>query len=122
MADSNAVADLTGIPKFRFRHLAVTHIDRRILEPTKIAVAGIDRNPSLVQAGPDNIARWTRQKGGYAPRRHAGWKALIEEHRWSTPRTLLLADSGAGQRRRSSHPFIGPGFVTEAERAAIYAA
>ena len=96
-------------------------IDRRVFELTKIAVAKIDRDPSLVQVGLDNIERWTRQKEGYVPLCHAEWKALIEEHPWEKLRTLLLDDSDEGQRLRSSHPFIGPRFVTEEERAAIYA-
>ena len=98
------------------------HIDRRVFELTKIAVARIDRDPSLVQAGLDNIARWTRQKGGYVPLCHAEWKALIEERPWPELRALLLDDSDEGQRLRSSHPFIGPEFVTQAERATIHAA
>ena len=97
------------------------HIDRRVFELTKIAVARIDRNPSLVQAGLDNIERWTRQKGGYVPLCHAEWKALIEERPWPELRTLLLQDNDEGQRLRSSHPFSGPEFVTEKERATIHA-
>ena len=94
-------------------------IDRRMFELTKIAVAKIDRDPSLVEIGLDNIARWTRQKGGYLPACHAEWKALIEEHPWAKLRALLLKDSDEGQRLRSSHPFRG--LVTEEERARILA-
>ena len=94
-------------------------IDRRVFELTKITVAKIDRDPSLVEIGLDNIARWTRQKGGYLPACHAEWKALIEEHPWAKLRALLLEDSDEGQRLRSSHPFRG--LVTEEERARILA-
>ena len=93
-------------------------IDRRVFELTRITVARIDRDPSLVQVGLDNIARWTRQKGGYVPPCHAEWKALIQEHPWPELRALLLQDNDEGQRLRSSHPFTG--LVTEAERAAIH--
>ena len=93
-------------------------IDRKVFELTKIAVAKIDRDPSLVQIGLDNIERWTRQKGGYLPLCHAEWKTLIETRPWVELRRLLLEDSDEGQRLRSSHPFKG--LVTATEREAIY--
>ena len=94
-------------------------IDRRVFELTKITVARIDRDPSLMQVGLDNIERWTRQKDGYLPRCHAEWKALIEQRPWAELRALLLEESDEGQRLRSSHPFRG--LVTEEERARILA-
>ena len=94
--------------------------DRRVFELTKITVARIDRDPSLVRIGLENIERWTRQKGGYLPLCHAEWKSLIEERPWPELRALLLQDNDEGQRLRSSHPFVG--LVTAKERAAIYAA
>ena len=96
--------------------------DRRTLELTTIAVERIDRDPALLQAGLANIGRWTRRNGGYLPPYHAEWKALIEERPWPELRTLLLQNTDEGQRLRSNHPFIGPPFVTEEERTAIYAA
>ena len=94
--------------------------DQRVFELTKIAVAKIDRDPSLVRVGLDNIERWTRQKGGYLPACHAEWKVLIEERPWAELRTLLLEDTDEGQRLRSSHPFVG--LVSAEERAAVHAA
>ena len=93
--------------------------DRRVLELTRITVARIDEDPSLVRVGTENIERWTRQKGGYLPRCHAEWKQLIEQHPWKVLREMLLEESDEGQRLRSSHPFVG--IVTEQERAKIYA-
>ena len=92
--------------------------DRRVLELIRITVAKIDRDPALVRIGLDNINRWTRQKEGYLPRCHAEWKALIEQHRWSELRELLLQETDEGQRLRSSNPFVG--IVTPEERAKIY--
>ena len=91
-------------------------IDRMVLELTRISVARIDENPSLVRIGLENIERWTRQRG-YLPRCHAEWKELIERHPWERLREILLEESDEGQRLRSSHPFKG--FVTETERRAI---
>lgn len=92
--------------------------DRRMLELTRITVARIDEQPSLVRTGLENIERWTRHKGGYLPRCHAEWKTLIEQHPWETLREMLLEDSDEGQRLRSSHPFRG--LVSGEERAKIY--
>ena len=94
-------------------------IDRRVLEMTQIVVEKIDRNPALVRVGLENIARWTRQKGGYVPQCHAEWKGLIESHPWERLREILLKESDEGQRLRSSHPFTG--ILTQDERDAIYA-
>ena len=94
-------------------------IDRRVLEMTQIVVEKIDRNPALVRVGLENIARWTRQKGGYVPQCHAEWKGLIESHPWERLREILLKESDEGQRLRSSHPFMG--ILTQDERDAIYA-
>ena len=93
-------------------------IDRRVLALTRIAVARIDERPELVRIGMENIRRWTRQKGGYLPRCHAEWKALIEQHPWERLREMLLEESDEGQRLRSSHPFIG--IVTERERREVH--
>lgn len=93
-------------------------IDRRVLEMTRLAVAKIDQDPTLVRTGLDNIERWTRQRGGYLPGCHAEWKALIEQEPWTLLREMLLAETDEGQRLRSSHPFIT--LVTEEERAKIY--
>ena len=92
-------------------------IDRRVLDLTRITVARIDNDPSLVRIGLENIERWTRQRG-HLPRCHVEWKALIERHPWEHLRELLLDESDEGQRLRSSHPFKG--LVTEAERRAIH--
>ena len=92
-------------------------IDAKVLALTRITVARIDEDPSLVQIGLENIERWTRQKGGYLPRCHAEWKTLIETHPWERLREMLLEESDEGQRLRSSHPFKG--LVTEAERRRI---
>lgn len=92
-------------------------IDAKVLALTRITVARIDEDPSLVQIGLENIERWTRQKGGYLPRCHAEWKTLIETHPWKRLREMLLEESDEGQRLRSSHPFKG--LVTEAERRQI---
>ena len=89
-------------------------IDRMVLELTRIAVKRIDADPNLVRIGLENIERWTQSKGGYLPRCHAEWKALIERHPWKELREMLLEESDEGQRLRSSHPFKG--LVTEAER------
>ena len=94
-------------------------IDRRVLEMTRITVEKIDRDPTLVPTGLENIARWTRQKRGYLPRCHAEWKKLIETHSWERLREILLEESDEGQRLRSSHPFTG--ILTQDERDAIYA-
>ena len=95
-------------------------IDRRVLAMTRIIVRKIDADPTLVRTGLDNIARWTRQKGGYVPLCHAEWKALIKERPWRELRAMLLEESDEGQRLRSSHPFTG--LITDEERAAVYAA
>ena len=89
-------------------------VDAKVLALTRITVARIDEDPSLVRIGLQNIERWTRQKGGYLPRCHAEWKALIETHPWKRLRKMLLEESDEGQRLRSSHPFKG--LVTEDER------
>ena len=89
-------------------------VDRMVLELTRIAVRRIDENPALVRVGLENIARWTRQKGGHVPRYHAEWKQLIESRPWRELRKMLLEESDEGQRLRSSHPFKG--LVTETER------
>ncbi|MCE2476105.1 MAG: hypothetical protein J4F47_11230 [Alphaproteobacteria bacterium] len=93
-------------------------IDLKVFELTRIAVARIDRDPSLVRIGLENIERSIRQQGGYVPPCHAEWKALIETRPWSELRALLLENSDEGQRHRSNHPFMG--LVTAAEREAIY--
>ena len=92
-------------------------IDARVLALTRITVARIDEDPSLVRIGLENIERWTRQKGGYLPGCHAEWKALIETQPWERLREMLLEESDEGQRLRSSHPFKG--LVTEAERRQV---
>ena len=94
-------------------------IDRRMLEMTWFIVKKIDRDPALVRTELANIARWTRQKGGYLPRCNAEWKELIETHLWERLREILLEESDEGQRLRSSHPFTG--VLTQDERDAIYA-
>ena len=94
--------------------------DRRVLEMTRLTVAKIDQDLSLVRIGLDNIERWTRQKGGYLPNCHAEWKALIEQHTWKELREMLLEESDEGQRLRSSHPFTG--LITEEERRRVHAA
>ena len=93
-------------------------IDAKVLALTRITVARIDEDPSLVRTGLENIERWTQSKGGYLPRCHAEWKALIERHPWERLREILLEESDEGQRLRSSHPFKG--LVTETERRAIH--
>ena len=108
----------TGKARARGKPAGHPEIDRKVFELTKIAVAKIDREPSLVQIGLDNIERWTRQKGGYLPLCHAEWKTLIETRPWGELRELLLEDSDEGQRLRSSHPFKG--LVTATERETIY--
>ena len=95
-------------------------IDRRALALARLAAARIDRDPALVQAGLDNIERWAQRNGGYLPRAHAEWKALIERHSWPELRRMLLEESDEGQRLRSSHPFKG--IVTAEERARVHAA
>ena len=82
-------------------------IDRRVLEMTRVIVAKIDRDRTLVRVGLENIERWTRQKGGYLPRCHAEWKELIETHPWERLREILLEESDEGQRLRSSHTVHG---------------
>ena len=94
-------------------------IDRRVLEMTQVIVEKIDRDPTLVRIGLENIERWTRQNGGYLPRCHAEWKELIDTHPWERLREILLEESDEGQRLRSSHPFTG--ILTEDERDGIYA-
>ena len=79
-------------------------IDRRVLALTRIAVARIDERPELVRIGMENIRRWTRQKGGYLPRCHAEWKALIEQHPWERLREMLLR----GVRRRPAAAKLTP--------------
>ena len=91
-------------------------IDRRGFE-----LAKIDRDPSLVQIGLENVERWTRQKNGHLPACHAEWEALIAQRPRAMIRTLLTKDSDDGQRLRSSRPFFGSSFVSDEERAAIRA-
>ena len=94
-------------------------IDNRVLALTRLTVAKIDQDPTLVRVGLENIERWTRQKGGYLPRCHAEWKTLIEQHTWGELREILLEESDEGQRLRSSHPFTG--LITEQELERIHA-
>ena len=96
-------------------------IDRWGFELTKIAVAKIDRDPSLLQIRFEDVERWTRQKNGHLPACHAEWEALIARRPRAMIRTLLTKDSDDGQRLRSSRPFIGSSFVSDEERAAIRA-
>ena len=69
---------------------------------TQVIVAKIDRDPTLVRIGLENIERWTQQNGGYLPQCHAEWKRLIEVHPWERLREILLEESDEGQRLRSS--------------------
>ena len=66
-------------------------IDAKVLALTRITVARIAEDPSLVRTGLENIERWTQSKGGYLPRCHAEWKALIERHPWEELREMLLS-------------------------------
>ena len=75
-----------------------TGADRRSLEMARVIVAKIDRDPTLVRIGLENIERWTRQDKGYLPRCHAEWKELIERHPWEKLREILLEESDEGQR------------------------
>ena len=86
---------------------------------TRVIVEKIDRDPTLVRIGLENIERWTRQKGVYLQRCHAERKELIDTHPWERLREILLKETDEGQRLRSSHPFTG--ILTEDERDAIYA-
>ena len=92
-------------------------IDRKVLALARLTAAHIDKDPSLIQVGLDNIERWSR-RSGYLHQAHAEWKRLIETHPWERLRDILLEESDEGQRLRSSHPFKG--IVTEEERASIY--
>ena len=94
-------------------------IDRRALALARLAAARIDRDPTLMHVGLDNIERWAQRNGGHLPQAHAEWKALIERRPWPELRRMLLEESDEGQRLRSSHPFTG--LVTPQERARVYA-
>lgn len=92
-------------------------IDRRVLERTKLVVAKIDADPSLVRIGVENLERWLKRTGDRPNRCHEEWMYLISERPWSELRAMLLEESDEGQRLRSSAPFAG--VLTEEERRSV---
>ena len=92
--------------------------DQRALTMTRLIVAKIDQDPSLVQVGVENMKRWRLQRAGYQPLCLDEWEELIVTEPWERLRERLLDPSDEGQRLRSSHPFAG--ILTRQERESVY--
>ena len=81
--------------------------DRRALEMTRLTVAKIDADPSLVQVGVENMKRCRRQRGGYQPACLDEWEDLIATEPWQKLRERLLEESDEGQRLISPQQMHG---------------
>ena len=93
------------------------HIDARSLDMARIVVERIDADRSLFRVAHENLEGERRRRGTLS-RASEEWEQILERP-WSAIRAILLEESDAGQRLRSSHPFRG--IVTEEERLAIIA-
>lgn len=92
-------------------------IDRRTLERTRLVVAEIDADPSLLEVDAKNLRRWMAMSNGAPKRAHVEWAGLIADTPWPVLRELMLEESDEGQRLRSSIPFAG--VLTEQERLSV---
>ena len=91
-------------------------IDQRSLALAQAVVAKIDGDPlrSGLEHARETCTRWYRDNPSPAL---AEWRAVLQQE-WETIRTVLLAETEAGQRLRQSSPFCG--VLSAAERWAIY--
>ena len=100
-------------------HIGEGHpeIDRRTLERTKLVVAKVDADPSLIELAVANLKRWMARTNGAPNGCDIEWMKLLAEKPWDELRTALLEESDEGQRLRSSLPFTG--VLTEQERRGV---
>ena len=106
------------LPSHTSTHEHWHETERRALAMTRLIVAKIDQDPSLVQVGVENMKRWRLQRAGYQPLCLDEWEELIAQEPWKRLRERLLDPSDEGQRLRSSHPFAG--ILTQQERESVY--
>ena len=87
--------------------------------PLTRAAARLREQPNLLACGRENIERWAKLQGRMAPA-YQEWLQIIEQG-LEAVLAILEGITDNDQRLRSSTPFVGPSFVSEEERQAIYA-
>ena len=89
------------------------------LEFGKRAAARLREHPELLALGRENIESWAKLQGRLAPA-YQEWNQIIEQGGLEAVLAILEGITDHDQRLRSSTPFVGPSFVSEDERKAIY--
>ena len=92
-------------------------IDQRTLERTRLIVANVDADPTLIEVAVENLRRWIARTSGAANACDVEWARLLAEKPWREFREMLLKGSDEHQRLRSSSPFAG--VLTEEERRPV---
>ena len=82
--------------------------------------ARLREHPEFLAIGRENIERWAQQLGRMEPA-YKEWLQIIEAGGLEAVLTILEGITDNDQRLRSSTPFVGPPFVNEEERAAVFA-
>ena len=92
-------------------------LDARSLALHVLIVAKIDRDPSLLGLGLDNLRRWKARRGSDSPTWIAEWTEILARP-WPEVAAILTEQSETAVRLRQSSPFAG--ILSGAERRRIY--
>ena len=92
--------------------------DWRSLELHRLIATRVQNDPSLIQNAIENIDRWKRQNHSPQPY-FDDWLEHINKGMTHLI-TFMLSETDEAQRLRSSSPFVGDSFITQAERDAIF--
>lgn len=76
----------------------------------------VRRDPALMRIPRENLRRWRRKLGYFAPA-HREWELILEQNPMERVLKILTQNNDEGQRLRQSDPFVG--ILTETERRAF---
>ena len=89
------------------------------LETARVIARRLRENPNLLKNGLERIQDSKSRGRDFSAYRE--WEELLLKCGADEIAALLEAETDEGQRLRSSRPFVGPPFVTDAERKEIIA-
>lgn len=98
--------------------------DHRLLDARSLAMhckiaQKVSRDPELLDAAKQNLARWSRKSAGEKPRYLAEWQEILDRP-WIEIADFITCISDRAIRLRSSSPFAG--VLSAEERKRIYEA